>query len=227
MAATRAKRSASGLQLQQKVGANPYRFGFVGGSDFHDGLSTSREDAYGGNVNGIDPATTVPSQEDIEKSFAGKGLRRTALRLSQDRLGQSHGRMGRAEHARVHLRRASPQGDVRDLRPAHQAALLRRLGLQERSAEERDVDAAGATRTASPMGGDLAAKPGNCEGAEVPRLGAEGPERRESRSGAGRESVAGQGWQVRGEGLRCRPVERPQGRCRRPARLLPSATPWT
>ena len=63
-----------GLQLQQKVGANPYRYGFVGGSDFHDGLSTSREDAYGGNVNGIDPATTVPSKEDVVKSFTGEAL---------------------------------------------------------------------------------------------------------------------------------------------------------
>lgn len=63
-----------GLQLQNKVGANPYRFGFVGGSDFHDGLSTGREDAYGGNVNGIDPGTTLPTKEDIQTAFSGNAL---------------------------------------------------------------------------------------------------------------------------------------------------------
>ena len=63
-----------GLQLQQKVGANPYRYGFVGGSDFHDGLSTSREEAYGGNVNGIDPATTPPTREEVQTAFSGGGL---------------------------------------------------------------------------------------------------------------------------------------------------------
>jgi hypothetical protein len=63
-----------GLQLQNEVGANPYRFGFVGGSDFHDGLSTGREDAYGGNVNGIDPGTTLPTKEDIQTAFSGNAL---------------------------------------------------------------------------------------------------------------------------------------------------------
>ena len=63
-----------GLELQKKAGANPYRFGFVGGSDFHDGLSTSREDAYGGNVGGIDPNVNVPTKEEVLASFAGTGL---------------------------------------------------------------------------------------------------------------------------------------------------------
>lgn len=63
-----------GLQIEKRAGANPYHFGYVGGSDFHDGLSTSREDAYGGNVGGIDPNVNVPSKEEIQASFKGVGL---------------------------------------------------------------------------------------------------------------------------------------------------------
>ena len=63
-----------GLQLQNKVGANPYRFGFVGASDFHDGLSTSREDAYGGDIGGIDPAVNVPTKEAVQASFVGTSV---------------------------------------------------------------------------------------------------------------------------------------------------------
>jgi hypothetical protein len=46
-----------GLVIGRKVGTNPYRFGVVGGNDFHNGLSTSAEDAYGGNADGIDPSS--------------------------------------------------------------------------------------------------------------------------------------------------------------------------
>jgi hypothetical protein len=41
-----------GLVLDEKVGANPYKDGFVGGSDLHGGLSVSSEEDYGGNVGG-------------------------------------------------------------------------------------------------------------------------------------------------------------------------------
>lgn len=64
----------NGLEIEHKVGANPYKFGFAGGSDFHGGLSTSREDAYGGSIGGIDPQTTLPSVQEIKDAFEGKGF---------------------------------------------------------------------------------------------------------------------------------------------------------
>jgi len=63
-----------GLEVEARVGANPYKFGFGGGSDFHDGLSTSAENAYGGSANGTDPAVNPPSLEEIKKSFSGEGI---------------------------------------------------------------------------------------------------------------------------------------------------------
>jgi len=61
----------TGLEIAARTGANPYRFGFVGASDFHDGLSTSAENAYGGSANGIDPHTTLPTAQDLQKSYSG------------------------------------------------------------------------------------------------------------------------------------------------------------
>ncbi len=49
-----------GLVIQAKAGANPYKFGVVGASDIHNGLSTSKEDGFAGGPFGIDPKTMLP-----------------------------------------------------------------------------------------------------------------------------------------------------------------------
>ena len=49
-----------GLVIQSKVGANPYKFGVVGASDIHNGLSASSENAFAGGPFGIDPKTMSP-----------------------------------------------------------------------------------------------------------------------------------------------------------------------
>jgi len=55
-----------GLQIAQRTnGANPYRFGFVGGSDFHNGLSDSAESAYGGTAGAVDLTTKVPNVDRL------------------------------------------------------------------------------------------------------------------------------------------------------------------
>lgn len=50
-----------GLVVQSRVGANPLKMGFVGGSDIHNGLTTSDEGAFAGGANGIDPSTMLPT----------------------------------------------------------------------------------------------------------------------------------------------------------------------
>lgn len=52
-----------GLVVQSGVGTNPYKMGFVGGSDIHNGLSTSAENAFAGAVSGLDPNTMALSPE--------------------------------------------------------------------------------------------------------------------------------------------------------------------
>ena len=55
-----------GLVIQQKVGVNPFKYGVVGGADFHNGLQTSDENAFAGGPYGIDPKTTLPSREEAK-----------------------------------------------------------------------------------------------------------------------------------------------------------------
>lgn len=40
----------TGLELQRQLGVNPYKFGMIGSSDIHTGLSTTDENAFGGAV---------------------------------------------------------------------------------------------------------------------------------------------------------------------------------
>ncbi len=55
-----------GLVIESKVGANPYKFGVVGASDFHNGLSASNEDAFAGGPFGIDPKTMRPGGHEAK-----------------------------------------------------------------------------------------------------------------------------------------------------------------
>jgi hypothetical protein len=58
-----------GLMIQSRTGANPFKYGVVGGTDIHNGLSTSDEMASAGGQFGIDPNTMVPGGELAKKSL--------------------------------------------------------------------------------------------------------------------------------------------------------------
>jgi hypothetical protein len=44
-----------GLQLEQELGVNPYKFGLVGATDSHTGLSTAEEENFFGKHSGMEP----------------------------------------------------------------------------------------------------------------------------------------------------------------------------
>ena len=54
----------SGLLLEQKLGANPYKFGMIGSTDSHTGLATAEEENFFGKV-----APQEPSPERMMKPF--------------------------------------------------------------------------------------------------------------------------------------------------------------
>ena len=58
-----------GLVIQRKVGANPYKYGLVGGADIHNGLSASSEDASAGGQFGIDPNTMLPHGDEAKRAL--------------------------------------------------------------------------------------------------------------------------------------------------------------
>jgi hypothetical protein len=45
-----------GMQLEQKFGTNPYKFGMIGSTDSHTGLATAQEDNFFGKHSGTEPS---------------------------------------------------------------------------------------------------------------------------------------------------------------------------
>ena len=46
----------TGLQLEKKLGTNPYKFGMIGSTDSHTGLATAQEDNFFGKHSGTEPS---------------------------------------------------------------------------------------------------------------------------------------------------------------------------
>ena len=65
------------------------------------------------------------------RTASGRGHARQHPRRPHGEPRRPDRRLGRGEHARLALRRDVPQGNLRRQRPAHQGALLRRLGLRQ------------------------------------------------------------------------------------------------
>lgn len=59
-----------GLLLSEQIGVNPFQFGVVGGTDFHNGITTAAEAAYAGDMIGIDPAS-----QSLARDAAAERLR--------------------------------------------------------------------------------------------------------------------------------------------------------
>jgi hypothetical protein len=60
-----------GLEIAARAnGVNPYKYGIVGASDFHNGLSDSAENAYVGTVGAIDPTKSLPDIDAFRDRLA-------------------------------------------------------------------------------------------------------------------------------------------------------------
>ncbi len=125
-----------GLVVESGVGANPFKLGFVGASDIHNGLSASDENAYAGGVSGLDPSTMLPSRRDRQSRTRHERSEQTrpAQRPTRERsaaiqLGGDHRRLGGGKHAQRDFRRAEAQGNFRHDRHAHSRAHVRRMDV--------------------------------------------------------------------------------------------------
>ena len=59
-----------GLEIAQRTnGVNPYKDGIIGGSDFHNGLSDSAENAFVGTFGAADPTKPLPDVEKFQQTF--------------------------------------------------------------------------------------------------------------------------------------------------------------
>ncbi len=60
-----------GLAIESKLGANPFKLGFVGGSDSHSGLTNGDENSFAGQSGiVIDPGKSLPGREQTQKILA-------------------------------------------------------------------------------------------------------------------------------------------------------------
>jgi hypothetical protein len=58
-----------GLALEEKLGTNPYKFGMVGATDSHTGLTTAEEDNFFGKSTSVEPSATRISHPFIESKL--------------------------------------------------------------------------------------------------------------------------------------------------------------
>lgn len=72
-----------GLEIATRTnGVNPYKLGFVGASDFHNGLSDSAESAYVGTFGAVDPTKELPDTAAFAQRFKDLNETNPASKLS-------------------------------------------------------------------------------------------------------------------------------------------------
>ena len=59
----------NGLVLETKLGTNPYKFGMVGATDSHTGLSTAEEEHYFGKSTSVEPSATRAAHPFVESEL--------------------------------------------------------------------------------------------------------------------------------------------------------------
>ena len=111
-----------GLKYEKTLGVNPFKFGFIGGTDVHNSLSCDR----GGQL--LRQACEPGAEPDPLGACLQAGLRQDALHLPLHRR-RLRGGLGHREHPRGAVGRDEAQGGLRHQRTAPRGALLRRLGL--------------------------------------------------------------------------------------------------
>jgi len=212
-----------GLIVQSKVGANPFKYGLVGASDIHNGLSTSTENSFaGGHGGGVDPRTMLPqgnfatATRGVNRSRNFQSWRSTTPGQRRAGLWGAHGRMGRRKYARSHFRSAQAEGNLRHFWLTHSPAHVWRLGIRIKIAQRARV-ASSSLLTRRIHGWRSAGKACSHRFAHFYFAGDEGSGRGQSRSHSSHQGLARRHC-VPGESLRrCRlglSQDRPANRSR-------------
>ena len=113
----------TGLQLEQKLGVNPYKFGMIGSTDSHTSLATADDNNFFGKNTPAEPraeAVGASLHEDQARHDHGLGADRVRLRRG----------LGHGQHPRRPVGCDEAQGNLRHHRAAHDRALLRRMGFR-------------------------------------------------------------------------------------------------
>jgi len=74
----------NGLVLEQELGTNPYKFGMVGATDSHTGLTTAEEENYFGKSTSAEPSATRAAHPFVESKL-GAEIPEEAKLIGQER----------------------------------------------------------------------------------------------------------------------------------------------
>ena len=153
-----------GLIVQQKVGANPYKFGFVGGSDLHGGLSVSAQADFSGSEGAVNLGPGQPTPQEVATLLgAGNSDLQFDLKTSPGKLTGVWAESNTRESIYAALRR-------RETFATSGTELKFRFfggwGFRSQMLQQQDWITAAYARGV-PMGGDLPPKPTH---AKAPRF---------------------------------------------------------
>ena len=155
-----------GLQLERKLGTNPYKFGMIGSTDSHTGLATAGEDNFFGKHSGTEPSSARwkhPMAEVGDKKYE-----------SWDMVASGYAAVWAKENTREALFDAMMRKET--YATTGPRMLVRFFGGWDFTPDDAKHRLPGAVGYAKgvPMGGDLAPALGR-QGTHLPRRRAEGP----------------------------------------------------
>ena len=172
-----------GLKLEQELGINPFKFGMIGSTDSHTSLATAEEDNFFGKHSGAEP-----SPDRTEHVFLQSTDGKVRI-MGWEMTASGYAAVWAADNTRAAIFDALQRKEV--YATTGPRMILRFFGgwdFQPGDAMTRNPAEVGYGKGV-PMGGDLNAAP---EG-KAPSflIGAQGPDRRQSRPRSDRQGLAG------------------------------------
>ena len=126
-----------GLQLERKLGVNPFKFGMIGSTDAHTGLTAIEEDNFFGKHSGVEPEPQRWEHEVIRSP-----LDPNLTILGWQQASSGYAAVWATENTREAVFDAmQAQGSLRHDRFANDGPLLRRLGFHGRRCDVADARA--------------------------------------------------------------------------------------
>jgi hypothetical protein len=144
----------TGLQLEKKLGANPFKFGMIGSSDTHTSLSTTREDNFFGKLPHLEPSDHR-AEEVLLRNFVDKSPVISSWQMSASGLVAAWAR----ENTRESIFDAMTRKEVYATSGSRiMVRVFAGWDFQAEEVERPDFTAQGYARGV-PMGGDLKKAP--------------------------------------------------------------------
>lgn len=137
----------TGLELEQKIGVNPYKLGMIGSTDSHSGLSTAEEDNFGGKM-AID---STPENKEY-----GLGGTVSGWEMSASGLAAVWARENSREEIIAAMKRREVYGTTG---PKMSVRFFGGFGFAPEDAAADDIATVGYAKGV-PMGGDISAATG-------------------------------------------------------------------